>query len=536
MDAFEQLETIARAMSDPAFYPHPVTRLERLDTHISTVFLTGDWVYKLKKPVNFGFLDFSSLAAREFFCRREVELNRRLSSGVYVGVEAVCRAADGNIGLGPGSDGPVLDYLVKMHQLPEAASLFAMAQRDAVGPAAMRALGTVLANFYRSGDPADELRRCGDPDLIGANVEDNFRQTEPFLDTILDRDRWEFIAQVSRSFLARRRRLFERRVDEGRIRDGHGDLRPDHVYFHQGIQIIDCIEFNDRFRYGDVAVDLAFLFMDLDRMGALEAGLEALAAYVAAADDPALYRLLDFYACYRAMVRVKVDCLRSGQLDAAARPAIVRRAAAYLEQAYRHAVQCARATLWLVCGLPASGKSTVAAGLAGLLEIPQVRSDALRRELGGARRPPAGVADYGEGLYKPHWKHQVYARMLGRAQESLREGRSIVLDATFAEARWRTEAQRLASDCDGNLIVVECLASEATLRRRLERRDREGSLSDARLQHLNDFRRDFEPLTELPESVHLSLPTERSPAALITELMVQAYRRQCLQVRHRLSR
>lgn len=534
MGAIDSFNAVCRAMAQPSFYPHPVEHLERRDTHISSVFLTGHWVYKLKKPVNFGFLDFSRLEDRKHYCQQEVTLNRRLSRAIYIGVETVCRSTDGRIRLGSG--GLVLDYLVKMRQLPEPASLLEKVRSRDLTVANMEDLGRFLAGFYQSSRQDPQIDRFGSPDLIAANMEDNFRQTQPFLGQSLDREPWEFIRQVSRSFLRHHARLLLRRVRTGHICDGHGDLRPDHVYFCRGIQIIDCIEFNDRFRYGDAAIDLAFLHMDLDRINGLQWSLATLAAYVETARDPQLYRLMDFYACYRAMVRVKVDCLRCTQLAGTALDHLQDRARQYLRQAYCHAVQMSRPTLWLVCGLPATGKSTIASGIAEVLEVDRLQSDAIRRAI----NPPAGtskeVPGYGQGLYQPRRKQQVYARLLGEAHDRLKRGRPVIVDATFGNRKWRNEAARLAADSDCNLIAVECLAADSTVQERLQRRQGSSDLSDARLQHFTDFKRDFEALTEIPEKVHLPITTERPPGPLLHEVFSRAYRLQCVQVRDRIRR
>lgn len=537
-------EDVCRALQDPETYPHPVGAIRRIDTHISAVFLTGSWAYKIKKPVDFGFLDFSTFESRRHFCEEEVRLNQRLSRGVYEGVARICRDEEtGRTTLdGPGE---TVEYAVKMVQLPENAGLKAQILENRASRSTMQRLGQKLADFYRSAPHGPQIDRFGGLDTVTFNIEENFRQTEPFAELILERESWELIRSVSRSFVKHHKGLFERRIASERIRDGHGDLRSDHVYFFRGLQIIDCIEFNERFRYGDAASDLAFLLMDLDHLGALEHGLEALHAYAVAADDPDVYRLIDFYACYRAMVRLKVACLEWEELEdpelggknGGRRKSLEDQVRGFLTQACTYAVQFSRPTLWVACGLPASGKSTLARRLAEYLEADILRSDQVRTELAIPEGSPSqpGVLRFEEGKYRPEFRRLVYGELLNRAQDRLRQGRPVVLDATFASRKWRDEALRLAADLDANCIFVECRASDETLKERLREREIRPGLSDARLQHFDAFKQHFEALTEVPEMLHLEFFTEGDFEAAFTDLLARSYRSRCLQVRSRME-
>jgi aminoglycoside phosphotransferase family enzyme len=331
MDAFRQFENICMAMAKPAFYPHPVAKVERRDTHISSVFLTGKWVYKLKKPVDFGFLDFRDLNDRHRFCEREVSLNQRLSQNVYLGVIEIF--SDNKGGFTLEKCGPVVEYAVKMRQLPEAANLEELLKKNKIRQFHLKNLGQALAAFYEKSPRNPHIDQFGHQDVIAFNTEENFQQLEPFVGEILNPEKWEFICNASRSFLGSQYPLFQRRMETGRIRDGHGDLRAEHVYFYRGVQIIDCIEFNDRFRYGDVAVDLAFLHMDMEHLGYSELSKTFLKNYASTANDPELYLLLDFYAAYRAVVRLKVSCLRAREVENREKEFVVDEAKRYLDQA-----------------------------------------------------------------------------------------------------------------------------------------------------------------------------------------------------------
>jgi len=231
MDPIERFESVCRALSDPRFYPHPVSRVERRDTHISAVFLTGKWVYKLKKPLDLGFLDFSRLADRLKFCRQEVHLNRRFSHDVYEGVVAIHQAADGRLTLE--KKGDVAEYAVKMRQLPDTAALDALLEAGNITPKQLDELGTVLAEFYSRSERGAAIDRFGGLDVISFNIEENFRQLEPFRDIFAVPEKLDFVCRASCLFLESRRVLLERRIEGGHIRDGHGDLRAEHIYFYE---------------------------------------------------------------------------------------------------------------------------------------------------------------------------------------------------------------------------------------------------------------------------------------------------------------
>ena len=502
----ETFERICRAMARPEFYPHPVSRLERRETHISVVFLTGDFVYKLKKPVDFGFLDYTDLKKRQTMCEVEVKLNQRLSGGVYLGVVPLSRAAEGEFRLGEG--GEEVEYAVRMRQLPDEACLSDMivGGRAVVGD--MRLLGGRLFEFYQTAERGEHIERYGEKPAIEFNAEENFRQLEPFVGGVLDKERFEFITEANRGFLRDRGGLFRRRVEEGRVCDGHGDLRAEHVYFLDRIQIIDCIEFSERLRYGDCAVDLAFLHMDVERFGRPDLSLAMLRGYTEAGRDYGMYTVLDFYSCYRALVKTKVSCLSAGGAgESSKRREMEESGARYFDLAFGYALRFARPTVYVFCGLPGAGKSTWAKRVADIFEISLLRSDELRKDLpeyGGHSEPVA----YGTGVYRPEIRRRAYARLLSAAQVELKKGRSAVLDATFSRRKWREETVRLAEDLDANILFVECASSKDTLLERLGRREGKEGKSDARPEHLPGLLEEFEPLDELSAERRIRIDTE----------------------------
>ncbi len=534
----DRFESVCLAFADPAFYPHAVRRIERRDTHISAVFLTGDWVYKLKKPVDFGFLNFTTLEARRRYCGREVTLNRRLSHGVYDSVVEICEESPGRFRLG--GPGKVVEVAVLMKELPESSCLISMlvgrgAEESAVEEQLAEQLGYLgmkLARFYEESHRSRIIDEFGRPDRMAFNMEENFEQIDPFVAELLPPEHWELIREVSRAFFRGHQSMLEKRFVEGRIRDGHGDLRTDHIYLVDGIQIIDCIEFNDRFRYGDAALDLAFLHMDFEHLGRSDLSLLVLAAYVREARDPELYALLDFYAAYRAVVKLKVSCLHFAEVqDPDERASLRRQAVQYLEQAYRYAIQFSRPTLWVCCGLPATGKSCLAEGLGSALSIKVFRTDRIRKELEGRDPHEPSVVPYDTGMYKRERRHRVYAQMLSQAMEELKHGRSAILDGSFSQRKWREEARLLAEDLDTDFLIVACSCDEAIIRDRLKEREGRGGASDARIQHLPRMIQEFEPVANGPPDTLLPVNTACNAEQLLQRVLREAYRLKTGQVR-----
>ena len=305
-------------LRDPACYPRHPAAVEVRQTHASAVFIAGEDVYKLKKPVNFGFLDFSTLPRRGRMCRREVALNRRLAPTVYLGeVRLVDRAGQLRIG----GAGRLVDYFVHMRRLADETSLAAMVADGRATTESVDAVADVLASFHLGAARGGRIDAYGAAAAIRGNVEENFTQVGPFVGKTIGAETFGEIEDASRRFLAEHETLFRERMARGCIRDGHGDLRAEHVYFEsRGISIIDCIEFNERFRYGDVASDVAFLAMDLESLGVPDLAAAFVRRY--AEQTPfAIGEVLDFYRCYRAFVRGKVASLRSAEpeLDACER-------------------------------------------------------------------------------------------------------------------------------------------------------------------------------------------------------------------------
>jgi uncharacterized protein len=328
---------LVEAMRDPAFYPHPVDRVDYLQTHVSSVFLTGPYVYKLKKPVDFGFLDFTTPELRRRCCQKEVELNRRLAPELYLGAEPVV-VREGRAVLG--GVGEAVDWVVVMHQLDQRLLGPALLEAGALTAEKLDGVVDLLVPFYQGAATGPGVDEYGAMEVVKFNTDENFQQTAPFVGAALPPADYEAIMAYTNAFYRERGDLFQRRVEQGHIRECHGDLHLNNIFFLNPPVIFDCIEFNERFRCSDVAVDLAFLVMDLDFQGRPELARRVVDRYVEQSGDHELEELMGFYACYRAYVRGKIACLTSADpaMDPEARTRQLALAGRYFHLARRYAL------------------------------------------------------------------------------------------------------------------------------------------------------------------------------------------------------
>jgi len=480
--------------------------IEVRQTHASVVFLTGSEVFKLKKPVNFGFLDYSTPRRRAVMCHREVSINRRLAPDVYLGVLRLMAAGEDRLQI-EGS-GPVVDYLVHMRRLDDDASLASLVVRDEATPAQIRIVARRLTDFHAAAPLAPP--RYGSRPAARRNVEDNFTILQPFVENTIPRSTFETISDYSRSFLGRNAALFRQRVQEGRIRECHGDLRAEHIYLAPTLEIIDAIEFNRRLQCIDVANDLAFLAMDLDAMGAPHLSRLLVEEYQQASNDK-LGGLLAFYAAYRAVVRAKVASLRSAQdeVPPSSRERAHTEALRFAHRAWRYAAGEQRPTLVAMVGLTGAGKSTLARVFGDVLSARVVSADETRKQMAGMAAFQQSEDPADTGLYAPEINRRVYDSLIESARLNLAVGRDVVLDATFRRRADRASAAKLALTVGARLLLVECTAADDTVRSRLDARARAGDpWSDGRWEIYLSQRATFEAFGPDERAAAVSVETE----------------------------
>ena len=299
-----QLPKIVQALLDPKAYSEMPKQIDLMQTQMSFIFLVDNYVYKVKKPVNLGYLDYTTLDKRLFYSQREVELNCRLCPDVYLGVIPITQDKDNILVEGQGK---VIDYAVKMRRLPKQAMMDMLLINNQVTPEMVASVAQKLVEFHQKAETNATISAFGDLNTIIRNSEENFTQTEKYISSTISRRQYQGIKDYTESFIKENAQLFHNRVAGGRIRDCHGDLHAAHICFLNGICIYDCIEFNDRFRYCDVASEVAFLAMDLDHYLRTDLSRYLVNAYVDKSQDEELLGLLNFYKCYRAYVRGKVE-------------------------------------------------------------------------------------------------------------------------------------------------------------------------------------------------------------------------------------
>ena len=302
-----ELPDLVQALLDPKVYPEPAERVELVQTQISYVFLAGEYVYKIKKPVDMGFLDYTTLEKRLYYCKKEVELNRRLCADTYLGVVPIIKDNGQYI---IGGKGEAKEYAVKMRRLPQDAMMDVLLKQNRVTPEMVERVAGILVEFHKKAATSEDITRLGGIEAVIQNTSENFTQTEKYLGVIIEPITYNRIKSYTENFIKVNRPLFLKRMAEGKVRDGHGDLHAAHICFYKGICIYDCIEFIDRIRYTDVASDIAFLAMDLDHYGRQDFSNSFINAYVSQSGDKELLKLLDFYKCYRAYVRGKIGCFQ----------------------------------------------------------------------------------------------------------------------------------------------------------------------------------------------------------------------------------
>jgi aminoglycoside phosphotransferase family enzyme/predicted kinase len=478
-----ELVRLIEALSRASCYPFPVQKVEVRHTHISIVFLAGPYAYKVKKPVDLGFLDFSNLEKRRHFCEEEVRLNRRLAPTVYLGVVPITSGAEG---IKVEGRDEVIEWAVKMERLPEEATLQKRLQRGQIGIELVKALAGKVASFHREATRGEHITEFGRFEVVAHNARENFTQAAPLVGVTVSQAVFESLRSLTEAELTRLRPVIESRAARGIPCDTHGDLHLDHVYLFPertppgDLVIIDCIEFNERFRFADPVADMAFLVMDLVFHRRNDLARDFAEEYFRLSGDDKGRALLPFYVAYRAVVRGKVEGLELSEqeIPVMARTAVLAKARAHWLLALGElAAPSDRPCLVLVSGLPGTGKSTLAQGLAERAGFYLIRSDVVRKELVGVSEAARTLNRFGEGIYTAEWTERTYAKCLARAEGLLFEGGRVIVDATFGQERNRRTFLDVAARLAVPAVLLVCQADADVAQHRLAARL--GDASDA---------------------------------------------------------
>jgi aminoglycoside phosphotransferase family enzyme/predicted kinase len=508
-------------LKNPSSYPHRPRQVRHIQTHVSHVFIASPYVYKVKKPVNFGFLDFSTLEKRRYYCEKEVELNRRLCD-IYLGVEEISEL-DGGLTFGRGRR--VVEYAVKMRELPEECFLKNLLSKGRVKEEDFIRVVDKLVEFYRSQRSNEYIREFGKPDKIRFNVDENFTQTECFIGDTISKAAFSTLRLYNDLFFEKRSSVFEERVKRGFIKDCHGDLHLEHINLNpEGICIYDCIEFNERFRYIDVASDVAFLSMDLDYNGYRELSKIVVSEISRRMNDETIFDVIEFYKCYRAYVRGKVESFRGEDKEVSEeeRKKAKERAKEYFRLALNYAVCGSMPVFFVIFGIIGTGKTTLATALSKELSCAVISSDSIRKEIMGIAPTERVYSGFGEGIYSRDVTERTYSELLERGKRIVESGGAVILDASFSKAHFR---KRVISEADllkVPVYFIETKASDEAIRKRLIEREIEGSaVSDGRVEIFERFKEEFEIPSELSSRVLISVDTEGNLEDALTHTLCE---------------
>jgi len=511
-------------LESSASYPHRPTEVCVVQTHISWVFIASPFVFKVKKPVNLGFLDFSTLEKRHYFCQREIELNRRLCPEIYLDALPVYETDSGFSFKPPGK---IVDYAVKMKELPHGCFLNELLEKNLVGEKEINRVISTLHRFYQAEIPTREIEQWGTPEKLKISTDENFTQVEPFVGKTISSAAFEAIRHYTNQFYELNENLFHERIQQHRILDCHGDLRLDHVHLTPGATtIFDCIEFSDRFRFVDIANDLAFLAMDFDFKGRSDLGNLFLRNAARESGDAGMLKVANFYKCYRAFVRGKVESIQATEKETTNSGEHQKQAACYFRLALGYAIAGAEPFILVVMGRVGTGKSTIAKRLASELDWPVFSSDETRKTLTGVSLTQRTPSELRAKIYSARMTQKLMGNFLedgfaaigccsrGRRPRLSQPHNGVILDATFSTRALR---KFLRDECKKANVTIQFLELEIgpdEIKNRLKLRDENtAKTSDARLEDFEKLNTAYQPPSELaPDLIRVSTNASVSDA------------------------
>ncbi|HZG37049.1 MAG TPA: AAA family ATPase [Nodosilinea sp.] len=495
------LPALIQQMCQPGFYPHPVAEpIRLLQTHVSYVLLTGDYAYKVKKPVNFGFLDYSTLEQRHHFCQEELRLNQRGAGALYLEVVTLGQAGE-TYQLGSGT--PV-EYAVKMVQFPQDTLLSALYDRGELTEALMADLAAAVADFHLGAETSDHIRSFGAVAQIRQAFDENYAQTEGYIGGPQTQTQFDETKAYTDKFFAAHGDLFERRVAQNWIRACHGDLHLNNLCRWQNqLYLFDCIEFNEPFRYVDVMYDVGFVVMDLLSKDCAALATVFLNHYIERTGDWEGVQLLPLYISRQAYVRAKVTSflLDDPSVDEETKRQAAETAAGYYRLAWS-VCQPRHGRVYLMAGLSGSGKSTTARLLASQINAIHLRSDAVRKHLAGVPLDQRGD----DSLYTPAMTEKTYDRLLTLGIALAQAGYPVILDAKYDRQSLRQTALETIQATGLPAAILHCTAPPAVLEQRV--RDRAGDIADATVAVLQ--RQQMEPFTEAEQPLVEAIDTTQA--------------------------
>jgi hypothetical protein len=464
--------------------------------------------------VNLGFLDFSTLENRHFYCQEEVRLNSRLAPSVYLGVLEVSKdRRNERFFLGQDEKSKIVDYVVQMRRLSEDSMLPVLFRQGKVDENLLNELAGLLATFHSQTQPVPKDSEMGSLLRIQGNIQENFEQTEMLRDLAISSKRHLLMRRLMHWFLQTNQSIFDSRHERGKTRECHGDLRMEHICRFEGRLIaFDCIEFNERFRFIDTAADLSFLLMDMEFHGYTSNADTLLHAYVQASEDWEAQKVIDLYKAYYALTRGKVFGIESTEEEFSRKEQrhALEQSVRFLHLAWSYALRLHPPTLIILCGIMGTGKSEIARHLGQELCAHVLRSDEIRKKLYGVDPQSRDYSAYGHGLYTREATENTYQALMDSARKLLTEGDSVIFDASFIRQHYREMGSDLAKSMGVNCIVLECVCPDEILESRLQFRQDQGTdVSDGRSSLLTNQKADFEPITASKNCEHVVIDTSK---------------------------
>lgn len=515
MDA--ALPPLIQRMLQPDFYPHSVqTPVQLLQTHISYVFLTGDFAYKVKKPTQFGFLDFSTLEQRAYFCQEELRLNRRLSPDLYLAVLPIYQADQYSLQTPPHPQAEIIDYALQMRQFRQDGLFSHLLHVGQLTSAHMQKLGQLVAHFHATAATSPEIQANGTPEALNTVDEDNYTLAKAFIGASQTWDQWQQTRAFTQRFWQDHQNQLHQRIAQGKIRDCHGDLHLNNICLYQNqIQIFDCIEFCREFRNIDVIYDVAFMVMDLDFHDRPDLANIFLNTYLENTGDYEGALLLPAYLSMRATIRGNVNSMTAKNAEPSetlsSNKSYWQKATDYFRLAYRY-TQPRQGQIVIMSGLSGSGKSTVARRLATLLNALHIRSDAVRKQLADVPLDQSGGEE--NNLYTSAMTQKTYERLADLGVSLAKMGWTVILDAKYDRVALRSEVMTKAEWGHLPVQILYCTAPMAVLRSRLQ--NRQGDISDATAALLPSQQQAFQTFTPAERLRLTQLATDQDIDAQLT--------------------
>jgi aminoglycoside phosphotransferase family enzyme/adenylate kinase family enzyme len=495
------------AMLKPEFYDHPVQTCQLVETHISWVILTGDFVYKIKKPVDFGFLDFSSLQQRKFYCEEELRLNRRLAPDLYLDIIKISGSAENPV---LGGKNKALEYAVKMLQFSPDMQLDHVLARNELNPEMIDSIASLIADFHQTIEISGNDTDYGNLEHVHQPVKENFIQIRDRVDNKSQLELLSTLEQWSEDIFYKMKSVFNERKEKGFIRECHGDLHLRNLAWYKNKPLaFDCLEFNPNFRWVDVMSEIAFLMMDLEDHKQPELAQRYLNRYLELTGDYQGCSVLRFYLVYRAMVRAKVDAIRVHQTSISEQESdeANKEFYSYLQLALTY-TKPDTPFIIITRGMSASGKSTLTQVLLEKIGAIRIRSDIERKRLFNIKPGQDSHANTEQGIYTTEATKKTYFKLLELAGSIIDAGSPVIIDATFSTFKQRKLFKELAAKKHVRYIILEFVAENETLKQRI--RDRKNDVSDADLNILENQIKNWQHL-EPDEKTHSILINTEEP-------------------------